>query len=98
MSASRSRATTTPPSWHCRHAGAARRHRRRRADRCHHAAWLLPQPHRHRLHQCEWDEIAGLIKAKGILPILDLAYQGLGQGMEEDAYGIRTVLAAVPKR
>jgi aromatic-amino-acid transaminase len=45
----------------------------------------------------EWDEIAGLIKAKGILPILDLAYQGLGQGMEEDAYGIRTVLAAVPE-
>jgi len=45
----------------------------------------------------EWDEIAGLIKARGILPILDLAYQGLGQGMEEDAYGLRTVLAAVPE-
>jgi len=45
----------------------------------------------------QWDEIADLIKAKGILPILDLAYQGLGQGMEEDAYGIRRVLAAVPE-
>ena len=45
----------------------------------------------------EWDEIAGLIAAKKLLPVLDLAYQGLGQGMEEDAYGVRRVLAAVPE-
>lgn len=45
----------------------------------------------------DWDEIAGMIAAKGILPILDLAYQGLGAGMEEDAYGLRRVLAAVPE-
>lgn len=45
----------------------------------------------------DWDEIAGLIAAKGLLPILDLAYQGLGKGMEEDAYGVRRVLAAVPE-
>ncbi|MEQ1542151.1 MAG: aromatic amino acid transaminase [Novosphingobium sp.] len=45
----------------------------------------------------QWDEIAALIAANGLLPILDLAYQGLGQGMEEDAYGVRRVLAAVPE-
>jgi len=45
----------------------------------------------------QWDEIAGLLKAKGLLPILDLAYQGLGAGMEEDAYGTRRVLAEVPE-
>jgi aromatic-amino-acid transaminase len=45
----------------------------------------------------QWDEIAGLIAASKILPILDLAYQGLGKGMEEDAYGLRRVLAAVPE-
>lgn len=45
----------------------------------------------------QWDEIAPLIAAKGLLPILDLAYQGLGKGMEEDAYGLRKVLAAVPE-
>ncbi|HOA47927.1 MAG TPA: aromatic amino acid transaminase [Novosphingobium sp.] len=45
----------------------------------------------------DWDEIAGLLAEKGVLPILDLAYQGLGQGMEEDAYGVRRVLAAVPE-
>ena len=45
----------------------------------------------------DWDEIAGLIAAKRILPVLDLAYQGLGQGMEPDAYGVRQVLAVVPE-
>lgn len=45
----------------------------------------------------QWDEIAPLVKAKGLLPIIDLAYQGLGAGMEEDAYGLRRVLAEVPE-
>jgi len=45
----------------------------------------------------EWDEIAALLAASTILPVLDLAYQGLGKGMEEDAYGLRRVLAAVPE-
>lgn len=43
----------------------------------------------------EWREIAALLKAKGILPILDLAYQGLGHGLEEDAQGVRIVMNAV---
>ena len=45
----------------------------------------------------QWDEIAPLIAEKGLLPILDLAYQGLGKGMEEDAYGVRKVLSLVPE-
>ena len=45
----------------------------------------------------QWDEIAELLKSSGLLPILDLAYQGLGHGMEEDSYGVRKVLAAVPE-
>ncbi len=45
----------------------------------------------------DWDEIAGLIAEAQLLPVLDLAYQGLGHGMEEDAYGVRKVLAAVPE-
>ena len=44
-----------------------------------------------------WDEIAGLIADAKLLPIIDLAYQGLGLGMEEDAYGLRRVLVAVPE-
>jgi len=45
----------------------------------------------------QWDEIAPLLAAKGVLPLIDLAYQGLGEGMEADAYGLRKVLAAVPE-
>ncbi len=45
----------------------------------------------------EWDEIAGLVADAKLLPLLDLAYQGLGQGMEADSYGVRAVLAAVPE-
>jgi len=44
-----------------------------------------------------WDEIAPALKQRGVLPIIDLAYQGLGSGMEEDAYGVRRVLAEVPE-
>jgi len=45
----------------------------------------------------QWDEIAALLADSPMLPIIDLAYQGLGHGMEEDAYGLRRVAAAVPE-
>jgi len=45
----------------------------------------------------EWDRIAAAFADSAALPILDLAYQGLGTGMDEDAYGVRAVLAAVPE-
>jgi aromatic-amino-acid transaminase len=47
--------------------------------------------------EADWDEIAGLLAGKKILPVLDLAYQGLGKGMDADAYGVRRVLAEVPE-
>ena len=43
----------------------------------------------------QWDEIAALLAAGSTLPVIDLAYHGLGHGMEEDAYGVRSVLGAV---
>ncbi|HEY6814782.1 MAG TPA: aromatic amino acid transaminase [Croceibacterium sp.] len=45
----------------------------------------------------QWDEIVALLGASPVLPIVDLAYQGLGLGLEEDAYGARAVIAAVPE-
>ena len=45
----------------------------------------------------QWDEIAPLLANGPTLPVLDLAYQGLGDGMDEDAYGVRQVVAAVPE-
>jgi aromatic-amino-acid transaminase len=45
----------------------------------------------------QWDEIAALLRASAVLPVVDLAYQGLGSGMDEDAYGARKVIDAVPE-
>ncbi|MXO61323.1 aminotransferase class I/II-fold pyridoxal phosphate-dependent enzyme [Altererythrobacter salegens] len=45
----------------------------------------------------QWDDIAQLLEGSPVLPIVDLAYQGLGHGMDEDAYGARRVIAAVPE-
>jgi aromatic-amino-acid transaminase len=45
----------------------------------------------------QWDEIAALLAGSPVLPVIDLAYQGLGDGMEADAYGARKVIDAVPE-
>ncbi|WP_095013361.1 aromatic amino acid transaminase [Tsuneonella mangrovi] len=45
----------------------------------------------------QWDAIAAALASSRALPIVDLAYHGLGHGMEEDVYGLRAVLAAVPE-
>jgi aromatic-amino-acid transaminase len=45
----------------------------------------------------DWARIAAAFARSKALPIIDVAYQGLGHGMEEDAAGLRTVLAAVPE-
>ncbi|MEW4448823.1 aromatic amino acid transaminase [Qipengyuania sp. JC766] len=47
--------------------------------------------------QDQWDRIAAALADSPVLPIIDSAYQGLGQGLEEDAAGLRTVLARVPE-
>ncbi|SCX87571.1 aromatic-amino-acid transaminase [Novosphingobium aromaticivorans] len=47
--------------------------------------------------EAQWDEIAPLLVERQVLPILDLAYQGLGAGMEADAYGLRKVLSLAPE-
>ncbi|MFU7528710.1 aromatic amino acid transaminase [Qipengyuania sp. ASV99] len=45
----------------------------------------------------QWDAIGDAIAETGVFPIIDVAYQGLGKGMEEDASGFRSVLAKVPE-
>jgi aromatic-amino-acid transaminase len=42
----------------------------------------------------QWRAIAELVARKGLVPLIDLAYQGLGLGLEQDAAGMRLVLAA----
>jgi aromatic-amino-acid transaminase len=40
--------------------------------------------------------LATLIADRGLLPIMDLAYQGLGDGLEEDAVSTRLMASRVP--
>ncbi len=44
-----------------------------------------------------WDAIAELALARGFLPFVDFAYQGFGDGLEEDAAGVRRLAARVPE-
>ncbi len=45
----------------------------------------------------DWAQIADALAESGTFPIIDVAYQGLGKGLEEDAAGLRSVLAKVPE-
>lgn len=43
------------------------------------------------LPQSAWAEIGQLAQKKGFIPFIDLAYHGLGDGLEEDLKGLRTL-------
>ncbi|MEZ5681679.1 MAG: aromatic amino acid transaminase [Erythrobacter sp.] len=45
----------------------------------------------------QWGAIAAAFAETGVLPVLDVAYHGLGHGLEEDIAGVRMVLAEVPE-
>ena len=45
----------------------------------------------------QWDIISELALKVGFLPLVDIAYQGFGVGLEEDAYGVRKLLSALPE-
>jgi aromatic-amino-acid transaminase len=45
----------------------------------------------------QWRVIADLCARKGLLPLIDIAYQGLGHGLEEDAADMRALLDVVPE-
>ena len=46
------------------------------------------------LTNAQWDEVTRVLKDRELIPFLDIAYQGFGGGMEEDAYAIRSIAAA----
>lgn len=46
------------------------------------------------LSDAQWDEVVKVLKARNLIPFLDIAYQGFGAGMEEDAYAIRAIASA----
>lgn len=40
----------------------------------------------------QWAEVAALLERRGAIPLVDLAYQGLGDGLDEDAAGLRLLM------
>jgi aromatic-amino-acid transaminase len=40
----------------------------------------------------QWDEVTKVVAERGLIPFVDLAYQGFGRGLDEDAYGLRLML------
>ncbi|MBL8549572.1 MAG: aspartate/tyrosine/aromatic aminotransferase [Hyphomonadaceae bacterium] len=44
----------------------------------------------------QWRELAGIVSARGLVPFVDAAYLGLGDGIDADAAGLRLMLEAAP--
>jgi aromatic-amino-acid transaminase len=46
------------------------------------------------LDEDQWREVVRVVSERGLIPLIDIAYQGFGRGLEEDAFGVRAMLAA----
>ncbi|SMY08393.1 amino acid aminotransferase [Flavimaricola marinus] len=54
---------------------------------CHNPTGANPTPE-------QWDDIVELLKAKGAMPFVDIAYQGFGDGLAADAAATRLIAGA----
>ncbi|PBB85754.1 amino acid aminotransferase [Mesorhizobium sp. WSM3876] len=49
------------------------------------------------LDAAQWGRVADLVAERGLLPFVDIAYQGFGDGLDADAAGLRLLAAKVPE-
>jgi aspartate aminotransferase len=49
------------------------------------------------LNAAEWDVVIKLLQDTGATPMIDIAYQGFGDGLDADAAATRKIAAAVPE-
>jgi aspartate/tyrosine/aromatic aminotransferase len=49
------------------------------------------------LTQAHWEEISRIVAERKLLPLVDFAYQGFANGLDEDAAGVRTLAQAAPE-
>lgn len=49
------------------------------------------------LNMSQWEEIATLLESRGVLPVIDIAYQGFGDGLQEDAAATRLIARRFPE-
>jgi aromatic-amino-acid transaminase len=46
------------------------------------------------LNAAQWDQVVDTCKRQGLIPFLDLAYQGFGQGLKEDGLAVQKFVAS----
>jgi aspartate/tyrosine/aromatic aminotransferase len=46
------------------------------------------------LNNAQWSEVVAIVAQRGLIPFVDIAYQGLGRGFAEDAAGLHSLLDA----
>lgn len=44
------------------------------------------------LDEEQWRRVRDVVVERGLIPLIDIAYQGFGRGLDEDAYGVRLML------
>lgn len=49
------------------------------------------------LTQSQWQQVAEVLLARGVIPFIDMAYQGFGDSLDADAYGIRLMAERLPE-
>jgi len=49
------------------------------------------------LSQDQWQAVATLAQTNGFTPFIDLAYQGLGDGLADDSFGVRLLAETLPE-
>ena len=42
----------------------------------------------------QWAKVTRIVADRGLIPLVDIAYQGFGRGLNEDAHGLRGILSA----
>ena len=49
------------------------------------------------LNAADWQAVIALVNKTGAMPMINIAYQGFGDGLEEDAAATRAVASGVPE-
>jgi aspartate aminotransferase len=49
------------------------------------------------LNMSQWQQVVDFLNTSGATPMIDIAYQGFGDGLQEDAAGTRLVASSVPE-
>ncbi len=49
------------------------------------------------LNQTQWEQVADVLLERGAIPFIDIAYQGFGDGLDQDAAAVRMLAGRMPE-